>query len=571
MSDETTRGFSSGPAGEAPKKPTTKTGPAANAGDIAGTAASASVAQGLQSVMAVIGENYDPSVSGAVDKVATSPTATSGSATSKLTDKIDAARLKAPEGSSVTQGLQSIMAVIGENYEDEPENVEISVPDQPPAIEASKSFEAIEAMAKTEPRVTTPPPSPRSTVSTAPQDTRNPVAESAVSELVPLLTADERNIAHSHTQVVSDNMAEERSAAASPAGSSATIAGLLNQLKSDISSLEKDNAGARERFNMPAVIDSASSEVRTLLAELQGDISALRAENETLKQQYNVPTAAVAASQGSEISLLLNQLQGDIANLRSENDALRGRYGVGSAADSGNELSSLLSQLQGDISGLRQESDSFKNYYSNPTARRGGTSIAQAFLMTIGLVALVGGATVGGIYYANSLNDQNNENLMALLGLEKARNEKVAAALEAARIANEKTVVVKPKTVTPKPPVKVAAVAPKTPPALPRVVVRKQPNLDSAEVKALLKDAQNLIDLGDLVSARQMLEYAMSQHSAEAAYRLAQTFDPLYLASIASVLSVEPNITRAKVLYYSAARQGHKAAAKRLAELRRTP
>ena len=68
-----------------------------------------------------------------------------------------------------------------------------------------------------------------------------------------------------------------------------------------------------------------------------------------------------------------------------------------------------------------------------------------------------------------------------------------------------------------------------------------------------------------------MLEYAMSQKSAEAAYKLAQTFDPLHLATMASVLSVEPNVTRAKVLYYSAARQGHQAASKRLSELRRTP
>ena len=62
----------------------------------------------------------------------------------------------------------------------------------------------------------------------------------------------------------------------------------------------------------------------------------------------------------------------------------------------------------------------------------------------------------------------------------------------------------------------------------------------------------------------------MSQRSAEAAYRLAQTFDPIYLALMSSVVSVEPNLTRAMVLYYSAARQGHQQASKRLAELRRT-
>ena len=515
---------------------------AARARDVAAAAATPAVAQGLQSVMAVIGDNYDPAVSGALDKATDSTPPTIIASASKLTDKIDAARLSQGEGSTVTQGLQSIMAVIGENYEEEPGQVANVAPvNMADAVSASPS-EMMPA---------------RTLITPAPQDAKNEVASSAISDLLPLLTDDEQDISQSHESAASSAAASSSSTSIVAAAAGSTIADLLNQLKSDISTLEKGNLSAREQFNMPAVIDSAAPEVQTLLAELQGDISALRTENDSLKTQYKIPT--VMAGQGTEVTLLLNQLQGDIAGLRQENDSLRNKVPGG-----GGELSGLLAQLQGDISGLRQENDSLKTIYNSPQGRR-STSIGQAFLMTVGLLALVGGATGAGIYYANSLNDQNNENLLALLGLQKENSQKVAA-LEAAAVAEKTKLAVAPKKAR----VKVAAVAPAAPPALPKIIV-KRPKLETEEVQALLNDAKNLIELGDLVSARQMLEYAMSQQSAEAAYKLAQTFDPLHLATMASVLSVEPNLTRAKVLYYSAARQGHQAAAKRLAELRRTP
>ena len=540
MSDSTKRGSPNEP----PKNPKAGLGhpDAAKARDVAAAAATPAVAQGLQSVMAVIGDNYDPSVSGGLDKAAMPTPPINAASASKLTDKIDAARLQQDEGSTVTQGLQSIMAVIGEEYEEEAEPAQIQSSTTTGATGSAPDAIAVPA---------------RALITPAPQDSKNEVASNAISDLLPLLTDDEQDISQSQQSAANtdDGVASTTSVVAAASGS--TIADLLNQLKSDISTLEKGNLSARDKFNMPAVIDSAAPEVQTLLAELQGDISALRSENDTLKVQYKVPT--VMAGQGSEVTLLLNQLQGDIAGLRQENDSLRNKVPGG-----GGELSGLLAQLQGDISGLRQENDSLKTIYNSPGGRR-GTSVGQAFLMTVGLLALVGGATGGGIYYANSINDQNNENLLALLGLQKENSQKVAA-LEAAAIA-EKTPLAAPR----KAETKVAAIAPAAaPPPLPKIVV-KRPKLETEEVQALLADAANLIELGDLVSARQMLEYAMSQKSAEAAFKLAQTFDPLHLATMASVLSVEPNLTRAKVLYYSAARQGHQAAAKRLAELRRTP
>ncbi len=555
-----------GPPGGSPKNPMAgNPADAAKARDAAATAAKPAVVQGLQSVMAVIGDNYDPAVSGAVGKNTISTPPTNAASASKLTDKIDAARLSQGEGPSVTQGLQSIMAVIGENYEEEPEPVQILAPvSTSPASSANPASSAslVSPASLASPMGSSPSSSQekvapaRVLITPAPQDSDNEVASNAISDLLPLLTDDEQDISQSHESAADSRQDTAPSTNIVAAASGSTIADLLNQLKTDISTLEKGNLSTRQQFNMPEVIDSAAPEVQTLLAELQGDITALRSENDTLKVQYKVPT--VVAGQGAEVNLLLNQLQGDIAGLRQENDALRNKVPGG-----GGELSGLLAQLQGDISGLRQENDSLKTIYNTPRGRR-GTSIGQAFLMTIGLLALVGGATSAGIYYANSINEKNNENLLALLGQQKQNSAKVAA-LEAAALA-EKSALAAPK----KPKAKAAVVVASKPPALPKIVV-KRPKLESSEVQALLNDAQNLIELGDLVSARQMLEYAMSQQSAEAAFKLAQTFDPLHLATMASVLSVEPNITRAKVLYYSAARQGHQAAAKRLAELRRTP
>ncbi|MCF6198298.1 MAG: hypothetical protein L3J67_02685 [Hyphomicrobiaceae bacterium] len=515
------------------------------------------VAQGLQSVMAVIGENYDPAVNGAVDKATQVKAQAAADVGSRLTDKLDVARQQGAQ--TTTQGLESIMAVIGENYEEEP-NVDLGSPAvaAPPPVDA---YQTIEAPVK-------------NLIQAAPQDLSSSEAKSAISDLVPLLTDDEQDIAQAHSRDLAHSQASSNDVIAikpppprSVGRPESTIGDLLTQLKTDISTLERGSSSARERFNMPAAIDSASNEMQSLLAELQGDISALRNENDSLKIQYAAPTpslAAAAATGGGEITSLLNQLQGDIVGLRTENSTLRSRVGGSPAGDS--ELSRLLSQLQGDISGLRKENDNYKALYDNTNR---GTSLGQAFLMTVGLLALVGGATVGGMYYANSLNSQKNENLLAMLGLQegqtakRARQALVEKAVVAAPVAVPKGVVAP----------KVAALAPvraPTPPPLPKITV-KRPKLDSAEVRALLADAQNLIELGDLVSARQMLEYAMSQKSSEAAYKLGNTFDPLHLATMASVLSVEPNITRAKVLYYSAARQGHQAAAKRLAELRRTP
>ena len=104
-------------------------------------------------------------------------------------------------------------------------------------------------------------------------------------------------------------------------------------------------------------------------------------------------------------------------------------------------------------------------------------------------------------------------------------------------------------------------------------VVRSQPlqvdkpELGSAEENDLIANANTLLDQGDIVGARRVLDFAVSQGSVSAAVALAKTFDPKTVNEMTNLFGVEPDLTRAKVLYYFAARKGNKEAAKRLAEI----
>lgn len=94
------------------------------------------------------------------------------------------------------------------------------------------------------------------------------------------------------------------------------------------------------------------------------------------------------------------------------------------------------------------------------------------------------------------------------------------------------------------------------------------PELSTPEQLELIERAGRLMDQGDIVSARNVLDYAVSRGSPTAAFRLAQTYDPLYLGKMKSVLGVQPDLVKAKVLYYFAAKNGHEEATKRLSGLR---
>ncbi len=94
------------------------------------------------------------------------------------------------------------------------------------------------------------------------------------------------------------------------------------------------------------------------------------------------------------------------------------------------------------------------------------------------------------------------------------------------------------------------------------------PSLSPQELQQLIDRAHGLIDQGDIISARNVLDYAVSGGSAEAAYRLARTYDTEFLDNFKGVLEVKPDLIKARVLYHFAARKGHQAAAERLTGLK---
>ena len=122
----------------------------------------------------------------------------------------------------------------------------------------------------------------------------------------------------------------------------------------------------------------------------------------------------------------------------------------------------------------------------------------------------------------------------------------------------------------------VAAVAPAAPvvavaPAVrePAPVTREAApvrRIDPDELAALLKRAKSLLSIGDITSARLLLERAADAQEAEAALMLAGTYDPLVLGS-QDLRSVTPDPEAARVWYQKAAQLGSADAKRRLGQL----
>ena len=90
--------------------------------------------------------------------------------------------------------------------------------------------------------------------------------------------------------------------------------------------------------------------------------------------------------------------------------------------------------------------------------------------------------------------------------------------------------------------------------------------IDPDELAALLKRAKGLLAIGDITSARLLLERAADAQEAEAALMLAGTFDPQVLGS-QDLRSVTPDPAAAKVWYQKAAQLGSADAKRRLGQL----
>jgi hypothetical protein len=90
--------------------------------------------------------------------------------------------------------------------------------------------------------------------------------------------------------------------------------------------------------------------------------------------------------------------------------------------------------------------------------------------------------------------------------------------------------------------------------------------LDPDELEALLKRARSLLAIGDIASARLLLERAADAQEANAALMLARTYDPEVLGT-SDARSVMPDPEQARLWYRKAAELGSERAQQRLAQM----
>jgi TPR repeat protein len=90
--------------------------------------------------------------------------------------------------------------------------------------------------------------------------------------------------------------------------------------------------------------------------------------------------------------------------------------------------------------------------------------------------------------------------------------------------------------------------------------------IDPDELAALLKRAKGLLAVGDITSARLLLERAADAQEAEAALMLAGTYDPQVLG-VQDMRSVTPDPAMARAWYQKAAQLGSTDARRRLTQL----
>ena len=117
--------------------------------------------------------------------------------------------------------------------------------------------------------------------------------------------------------------------------------------------------------------------------------------------------------------------------------------------------------------------------------------------------------------------------------------------------------------VAPAAPVVAVAPAVREPVPVTREAARR---IDPDELAALLTRAKSLLAIGDITSARLLLERAADAQEAEAALMLAGTYDPLVLGS-QDLRSVTPDPAAARVWYQKAAQLGSADAKRRLGQL----
>ncbi len=113
-----------------------------------------------------------------------------------------------------------------------------------------------------------------------------------------------------------------------------------------------------------------------------------------------------------------------------------------------------------------------------------------------------------------------------------------------------------------------AAPAAAVPVAAPPVAASPARQLDADELAALMKRAKGLIAIGDIASARLLLERAADAQEASAALLLAQTYDPAVLGA-QDTRSITPDLAAARTWYQKAAQLGSSDATQGLAQMQK--
>ena len=167
---------------------------------------------------------------------------------------------------------------------------------------------------------------------------------------------------------------------------------------------------------------------------------------------------------------------------------------------------------------------------------------------------------------------RTSPNAVAVASASPSRDE-IAAAYQSALKG-------KPEPAVREPAREVAALAPAAAPVIAAVPVApaiREPapapreaapvrRIDPDELAVLLKRAKSLLAIGDITSARLLLERAADAQEPEAALMLAGTYDPQVLGS-QDLRSVAPDPEAAKLWYQKAAQMGSADAKRRLGQL----
>lgn len=112
-----------------------------------------------------------------------------------------------------------------------------------------------------------------------------------------------------------------------------------------------------------------------------------------------------------------------------------------------------------------------------------------------------------------------------------------------------------------------AAVIPQAPmPQAPQPVLPQVKHIDAQELAVLMKRAKDLLGMGDIPSARLLLERAAEGQDANAALMLARTYDPAVLGT-SDVRNITPEPEKARTWYQRAAKLGSAEAQRVLAQL----